>query len=695
MNYIKIENDKLIRIFFDEIDYKALIEQLVLDELTLFYIYDADKLVGVLDRNDVLGHSLPSLQKDYIKVFDEIPSSKMIQEILNSGMHRKLVSIVNGDVHCEYRNLEYGFFPRQIYRNFMALRYLDAFKSEFQTFFTEFGKNEIILLSEVDIMTYFQNEIEGIKFVWCKTLEQLPENSSNVILNFKYGKDYRSFISEDVYSRLLDFYYIAEKVVFAAFKIYCEERNVNYYFIKGSTWEKLHHLSAIENDCLQRGLTLNEILENDDITYKIARDESDFNYLKKRLLNATYALNNGFTIVESDIATEHLHIVEGVRKTLPEIEIFDKEIHMYGPCITSGYMVSDEHTIESYLQKRYVIENQKIKVFNHGTNNGQILLCDVINALNTPVKAGDDFVFIYETDPVIDALEIRTYDSNVEFNKRKTVSDTFFYDSPAHCNKYANELMAEYIYDLLVNKVGENTLIRRTYFQDNMANVYEFKYFNFTNPNLCSFFMRYHDLMEKLKGFHNVGGMLMHAAPFTLGHQYLIDTALNEMDAVVVFVMADYFHSLSVLDRVEIVKENLSVYDNVFVIPIEPFAIAASYFPAYMHRVDSMFKASDLLKYSGEIVDSYIFPYFNIKYRYLGEELPGSLTDRYNDLVKYEAEKHGLTVRIIKRNTDTTGNVISAGRAREALRKKDFNSMKRVLSNKTIEYLIKNELKFF
>lgn len=691
MNYIKVLQKDLCFLEKGKYEYRELIERLILDELTVFYIKENDKVVGVLDKADIILQKAPSMDKEYIRVFDTMPSSKKIQKILKSGMYKKLVVFVGKDIICEYRNLEYGYFPRQIYRNYFALRYIEIFKNQFSDSLKSRNIKKIYVLSETDLTNYLCREIQGIEFVWYKEYAVIPTDEKIIIWDFKYGKDYYSYMPEAIVEQLQNFYFVAERIVFEVFQEYCRINNLNYYFVKGPVYEELDCLSEFEKNNFENAKTLQELLEDRDTIKRIASDESDLEYLERRLLSATIALNNGFSIIESDIAVEHLHIRRGIRKTVPVIENYVSSMHLYGPCISSGYMVSDEHTIESYLQEQYLHQKKKIKVFNHGTNNGQVLLCDVINALNTPAKAGDTFVFIYEKDPILGELEIPIYDMNPIFNQRKSRDEIFFYDCPAHCNKAANSLMAEYLFTL--TKMEEIASIEeKDYFEQKKIDVYKFDCYDVVNPNLQSFYLRYAELKKELSKYDKIGGMLIHAAPFTKGHKYLIETALCEMDAVVVFVMADYFHSLSVLDRVEIARANLKTYNNVYVIPIETFAISSSYFPAYMFRDNKMFKCDKNLKFTGEMVDKYTFLYFGIRYRYLGEEETGSFTDKYNDLVSQEATKHGITVNIIKRKMDEKGEVISAETARKAIADKDVKTMRRILPTETIKYIMQNNV---
>ena len=225
--------------------------------------------------------------------------------------------------------------------------------------------------------------------------------------------------------------------------------------------------------------------------------------------------------------------------------------------------------------------------------------------------------------------------------------------------------------------------------------MYNFEHYDVTNPDLCSFYIRYSPLKEKLKKYKKIGGILAHAAPFTNGHKYLVETALKEMEAVVFFVMGDYLHSLSVMDRVEMAKINLMEYANVYVVPIESFAISATYFPAYASRNNELYSENNLLMYTGEMVDKYVFGYFGIKHRFLGEEEPGSFTDRYNSLVKKSAALQGIKVYVIPRSLDAKGKVISATSFRNVSEFDNYNDFKDILSYETFSYIKDNDIVFF
>ena len=91
-------------------------------------------------------------------------------------------------------------------------------------------------------------------------------------------------------------------------------------------------------------------------------DSDDYEYLRRRLLGATYVLNNGFSLIESNFSSKYLNIKEGIRKTSPCVEEQDNSIHIFGPCITPGYMVSDKNTIASeYIKEAFNIYFKEMK----------------------------------------------------------------------------------------------------------------------------------------------------------------------------------------------------------------------------------------------------------------------------------------------------------------------------------------------
>ena len=68
MNYTKVLPENMCYLEADKFEYHDLVERLVLDELSVFYVKKSDKIIGVLDKADVISRSAPSMQKEYIEI---------------------------------------------------------------------------------------------------------------------------------------------------------------------------------------------------------------------------------------------------------------------------------------------------------------------------------------------------------------------------------------------------------------------------------------------------------------------------------------------------------------------------------------------------------------------------------------------------------------------------------------------------
>ena len=68
----------------------------------------------------------------------------------------------------------------------------------------------------------------------------------------------------------------------------------------------------------------------------------------------------------------------------------------------------------------------------------------------------------------------------------------------------------------------------------------------------------------------------MNANPFTLGHQYLVETAASQSSHLYVFVVSEdrsFFHTN---DRMEMVKRGVSHLPNVTVLPTRDYMVSSA-----------------------------------------------------------------------------------------------------------------------
>lgn len=186
---------------------------------------------------------------------------------------------------------------------------------------------------------------------------------------------------------------------------------------------------------------------------------------------------------------------------------------------------------------------------------------------------------------------------------------------------------------------------------------------------------------------HNgkVGAAVMNCDPFTLGHQYLVETAAKDCDHLYVFVLSEDKGHFSAADRLEMVRRGTKHINNVTVLPTGPYLISSATFPTYFlknrDQADQIHCQLDV-----EIFTRHFAPAFSIQTRYVGTEPLSPLTEQYNEILKAQLPSRGIRVEEIPRLT--IGNVpVSASAVRAALKAKDRQAVQALVPQTTFAYL--------
>lgn len=193
---------------------------------------------------------------------------------------------------------------------------------------------------------------------------------------------------------------------------------------------------------------------------------------------------------------------------------------------------------------------------------------------------------------------------------------------------------------------------------------------------------------------HKIGGIVINANPFTLGHRYLLEQAANACDWLHVFVVREDLSMFSYADRIELVRKGATGITNLTVHEGSAYMVSKATFPTYFIKekkdVETASTACDLLLFR-----NYIAPALGITHRFVGTEPFCAVTKRYNEDMKYwlqEAPTNTPVVELVEidRCSQSTGLVISASAVRAALAKQDFELIKTLVPNSTYEFLVKN-----
>ena len=182
-----------------------------------------------------------------------------------------------------------------------------------------------------------------------------------------------------------------------------------------------------------------------------------------------------------------------------------------------------------------------------------------------------------------------------------------------------------------------------------------------------------------------IGAAVMNCDPFTLGHQYLIETAAKDCDHLYVFVLSEDKGHFSAADRLEMVRRGTEHLSNVTVLPTGPYLISSTTFPTYF------LKNRDQAEQIHCQLDVAVFvrhfaPAFSVSARYVGTEPLSELTNQYNEVLKTQLPQQGIAVVEIPR-LSINDTPISASAVRNALETKNPQALRSLVPPTTFAYL--------
>ncbi len=187
-----------------------------------------------------------------------------------------------------------------------------------------------------------------------------------------------------------------------------------------------------------------------------------------------------------------------------------------------------------------------------------------------------------------------------------------------------------------------------------------------------------------------VGGIVLNANPFTLGHRYLVEQAARACDWLHVFVVKEDAWSFSYADRFALVAAGVKGLDNLTLYPGSDYVISRATFPGYFLKekmiIEHSWAAIDLLLFR-----EYIGPALGITHRYVGTEPFDPVTHNYNAEMKRWLEHAAsaapaITVVEMPRLA-IHGTSISASEVRRFVAQRDFSAIRELVPVTTLQFL--------
>ena len=476
---------------------------------------------------------------------------------------------------------------------------------------------------------------------------------------------------------------------------YLSKKGVHMLYVELPTRDKLIGLTDFEKE-------------------RIANWSFDFNKYKEELsklkllygddITEEYILSifDGGIVVQGekrkvllDFASPNQHIINGRRMTTGQPSNYHNTIFTHGACTWRGTGVEDHETIASFLQERINgLMPNSYRVVNSAIGRGSSIFDDFQFMKEQQYEPGD-IVIVGSFGGLIGSLQKKFFNSiGVEFIETSSLFarphnyGEWFNDDPLHTNYRGNKVIADYIFKKLKSY---NWLIESDRKLNNKAidketlttgvRVYG------DNPDL----LKYIDSISAYKkGDENSknGSIVMNCNPFTLGHRYLIEYAASRVDYLYIFVVEENKSFFPFEDRYKLVKQGTADLSNVIVLPSGNFIISAVTFPGYFYK-DNLKETKIDCSNDLNVFAQYIAPALNIKVRFAGEEPLDPVTRQYNEGMSEILPQHGMEFCEIPRKQDDEGvGVISASRVRKLLNEKDFEGLKKLVPQTTIDYLL-------
>lgn len=177
-------------------------------------------------------------------------------------------------------------------------------------------------------------------------------------------------------------------------------------------------------------------------------------------------------------------------------------------------------------------------------------------------------------------------------------------------------------------------------------------------------------------GGGRTGVIVMNANPFTLGHKYLIEKALEQVDHLVVIPVMEDVSMFPYKERLEMICRGVASVrgGDVDVVEGSPYTISAATFPKYFLK-DLSEAAEQQMLLDLDIFAKHIAPALGATVRFVGSEPYDALTARYNTLMTNAVEIPRL-------------DGISASKVRAALAEGDYRTAAEMTPETTHSYLL-------
>ena len=385
-----------------------------------------------------------------------------------------------------------------------------------------------------------------------------------------------------------------------------------------------------------------------------------------------------------DYSSKDFNYMGGKRFIPGQTREYKRHLFLVGPCMVSGIFNKDDQTLGYVLQQLLDQKGVNCKVVAIGIPNDADRYYFHKALRREHPQKGDIAILLEQTfrNEFFDLNACQVFQKCLECFGRD-----FYYDIPAHMGKDVMQPLAEFLY---INCLSEQRampsinegMMSRVLSHDTHDSLSPLPPFS-GNVELENY--KAYISGQKMHRQPRVGAIVMNCNPFTLGHQYLVETASKEVDIVYVFVVEEDRSVFSFQDRMRLVEAGTRHLKNVKVLPSGKFIISAITFSEYFKK--------DNLK--GNMVDTsldletfamQICPCLDISVRFVGEEPIDPVTRQYNQQMKEILPRYGIELREIPRKK-RKGEAISASLVRRYIQEGQWEFVRQMVPDTTYAFL--------
>lgn len=218
-----------------------------------------------------------------------------------------------------------------------------------------------------------------------------------------------------------------------------------------------------------------------------------------------------------------------------------------------------------------------------------------------------------------------------------------------------------------------------------------------TIPNMVTFlenkpnaFNTYINKLKKETEIHDSvsnnsiqGAIVMNANPFTLGHQYLVETAASQCDILHLFIVSEDSSIIPYTIRKQLIEARTKHIKNLILHDCDSYMISNSTFPAYFQKDDvTVIKSQADLDIA---IFNKIASALHITKRFVGEEPFSSVTRIYNDIMIERLQNNKIDVIVVKRK-EHNNIPISASAVRQLIKEGNIDDIHKLVSLSTYEF---------